>query len=170
MLKLQETPYIINHTTGASSARTICCEIKNDCYRLFASEDLAWHKNNAYSHYDVAFISMHNIIKNLLKPYFRTYKTKKSKMWYSVIFHHDSKFTCLIKSFNTDKELKDGLKAISNEYHVSYFNIEYRKLGDLKLNNEIEDFISTPIHMYEHAINYKQISLKLLGEDGKVYE
>ena len=167
MLKLQETPYIVKHY--ASSERTISIDISNISYRLFESEKLEWHKNSAYKHYDVAFIAMHSIIKSLLKPYFRRYKTKKSTMWYSIILYKDSKFICNIKSFDNDMELKKGLMQIASEYHVSQYSIQCKKLGDIKLNDEIEEFISKPIYMYEYAINYETISLKLLGEDGKYY-
>ena len=70
----------------------------------------------------------------------------------------------------SDEELKIGLKQISNDYHVSQFNIEYRKLGDIKLNSEIEEFVSKPIFIHSHAMSYKTLSLKVLGEDGKLYE
>jgi hypothetical protein len=166
MLKLQETPYIVKHR---GSERTIYIEIYNTLYKVFESEKLSWYKNDAYKHYDVGFIAVHSIIKNLLKPYFRKYKTKNSVMYYSIILYKDNKFICVIKPFHNDTELKNGLKEISNKYHVSYYSIEYKKLGDIKLNNEIEEFISKQVYMYECGINYETISLKLLGEDGKYY-
>ena len=168
MLKLKETPYIVDHK--AVSERVVRVEIRNGSYTIIDSEKLAWNKNNAYKHYDAAFIAIHGIVKNLLKPYFRKYKTKNSTDWYTVIFHRNNIFTCLIKPFNDKIEIQYGLQKISNEYNVPYSLIECRKLGDIKLTNEeVEEFINTPINMHESAISYQTLELKLLGEDGKYY-
>ena len=167
MFKLKETPYIVNHT---GKGRKLCVEIQNGSQKIIDSEELAWSKNSAYTHYDASFFAIHAIVNNLFKPYVIKDKTKNNDtMWYSIILHKSTKFTCFIKSYSSETELKEGIIDIANEYHVFPYSIEYRKLGNIESNEEIEEFIKSPILMHEHAMSYKTIRLDLLGEDGKYY-
>lgn len=165
MLKLNDRYSVDHYNLG----RKLIVYIKD--MNLQESEELAVYKNTAYSDSDVAFLSIHAIVKATLAPYFKKYNTKNSEndTYYSIIYRNENNYTCLIKQFNDDKAARNGALRICYDNNIPRGNIEYRYLGRLKNVDKIKDFIDAPIYMRQGQVSYKSIDLLLLKEEGKLY-
>ena len=156
MVNNLKSKYIVNHST---KGRKLKVSISNTDDNIIIKDDetVMWRKNVPCKDHDIAFFSIYSIIKfNIIRNAAKYIKKTGDFIYYSVIFHRENTFTCVLKCGTRVPHPMDAMK----EYGIGPDNVEVRQICRFAKNHAaLDELVDKPFKIQYGQVSFDSLSL-----------